>query len=37
MDEQLRQAAKKGDEAALKALLDAKVVDIEAKDWVSGG
>ena len=37
MEKELRKAAKKGDEAALKALLDAKVVDIEAKDWVSGG
>ena len=32
----LRDAAMYGDEAALKALLDAKVVNIEARDSVSG-
>ena len=36
MEEELRKAAEKGDEAALKALLDAKVVNIEATDRVSG-
>ena len=42
MEEELRKAAKKGDEAALKALLDAKVVNIEGKEpggvsgWVGG-
>ena len=36
MEEELRDAAENGDEAALKALLDAKVVNIEAKDQVSG-
>ena len=41
MEEELRDAAERGDEAALKALLDAKVVNIEAKDstvsgWVGG-
>ena len=37
MEEELRQAADNGDEAALKALLDAKVVNIEAKrSGVSG-
>ena len=36
MERALRQAAKEGDEAALKALLDAKVVNIEATDGVSG-
>ena len=34
MEEELREAARTGDEAALKALLDAKVVNIEAKDNV---
>ena len=37
MEEQLRDAAKNGDEAALTALLDAKIVNIEGKDigqWV---
>ena len=36
MEEKLRNAANNGNEAALKALLDAKVVNIEAKDRVSG-
>ena len=36
MEEALRRAAYEGDEAALKALLDAKVVNIEGKDSVSG-
>ena len=35
MEEKLRRAARNGNEAALKALLDAKVVDIEAKATVS--
>ena len=36
MEEQLRDAAENGDEAALTALLDAKIVNIEGADWVSG-
>ena len=41
METELRVAAAYGSEAALKALLDAKVVNIEAKDpdvsgWVGG-
>ena len=36
MEEKLRSAAGRGDEAALKALLDAKVVNIDAGDEVSG-
>ena len=32
MEQQLRKAAEKGDEAALTALLDAKIVNIEAGD-----
>ena len=36
MEQELRDAAYKGDEAALKALLDAKVVNIEGNNGVSG-
>ena len=36
MEEQLRDAAMDGDEAALTALLDAKIVNLEGADWVSG-
>ena len=36
MEKQLRNAARGGDEAALTALLDAKIVNIEAADQVSG-
>ena len=36
MEPELRRAAQNGNEAALKALLDAKVVNIEGKDGVSG-
>ena len=36
MEGELRGAAYRGEEAALKALLDAKVVNIEAGNGVSG-
>ena len=36
MEQQLRKATHNGDEAALTALLDAKIVNIEAADGVSG-
>ena len=36
MEGQLRDAAQNGDEAALTALLDAKIVNIEGKNEVSG-
>ena len=36
MEEELRKAAENGDETKLKALLDAKVVNIDAGDSVSG-
>ena len=36
MEQQLRTAAQNGDEAALMALLDAKIVNIEGANVVSG-
>ena len=36
MERQLRNAAYKGDEAALTALLDAKIVNIEGANKVGG-